>query len=321
MILIKIKNLKGVIIINKIFQKPATIFALVLALSIQLTGCAKTEKDADTSSNVNPSPASTVKSETIIFGVAPGPYGDLVKYAIQPELEKKGYKVEFKQFSDYVQPNLALANGEINANVFQHSRYLKKFCEDKNLELSEVIKIPTAALGIYSKKVKAKNIEELKKELKEGDTVTIANDPTNLARALIFLRDLGLITIKGEIDPTTASEKDIDQNPYGLVIQPVEAAQLPRTLDSVTISVVNGNYAISAGIPLSTAIAKEKLVEDTVNLIAVRTEDLDKQFVKDIKEIVESEFFRDQVESDKYEFKEFQRPEWYVKKWNIQNQF
>ncbi|HOQ01544.1 MetQ/NlpA family ABC transporter substrate-binding protein [Acetivibrio clariflavus] len=276
----------------------------------------------NTSSSTNSSlPTSTAKSETIIFGVAPGPYGDLVKYAIQPELEKKGYKVEYRQFSDYVQPNLALANGEINVNVFQHSRYLKKFCEDKNLDLSEVIKIPTAMLGIYSKKVSAKNIEELKKELKKGDTVTIANDPTNLARALIFLRDLGLITIKGEIDPTTASEKDIDQNPYGLVIQPVEAAQLPRTLDSVTISVVNGNYAISAGIPLSTAIAKEKLVEDTVNLIAVRTEDLDKQFVKDIKEIVESEFFRDQVESDKYEFREFQRPEWYVKKWNIQNQF
>jgi len=291
-------------------------------LSIQLSGCAKTEKEVNTSSSTNSSlPTSTAKSETIIFGVAPGPYGDLVKYAIQPELEKKGYKVEYRQFSDYVQPNLALANGEINVNVFQHSRYLKKFCEDKNLDLSEVIKIPTAMLGIYSKKVSAKNIEELKKELKKGDTVTIANDPTNLARALIFLRDLGLITIKGEIDPTTASEKDIDQNPYGLVIQPVEAAQLPRTLDSVTISVVNGNYAISAGIPLSTAIAKEKLVEDTVNLIAVRTEDLDKQFVKDIKEIVESEFFRDQVESDKYEFREFQRPEWYVKKWNIQNQF
>lgn len=295
---------------------------MILALSIQLAGCAKNEKEVNTSSSTNSSlPTSTAKSETIIFGVAPGPYGDLVKYAIQPELEKKGYKVEYRQFSDYVQPNLALANGEINVNVFQHSRYLKKFCEDKNLDLSEVIKIPTAMLGIYSKKVSAKNIEELKKELKKGDTVTIANDPTNLARALIFLRDLGLITIKGEIDPTTASEKDIDQNPYGLVIQPVEAAQLPRTLDSVTISVVNGNYAISAGIPLSTAIAKEKLVEDTVNLIAVRTEDLDKQFVKDIKEIVESEFFRDQVESDKYEFREFQRPEWYVKKWNIQNQF
>lgn len=259
------------------------------------------------------------KGGTLTFGIAPGPYGDMVKTAIKPGLEKKGYKVEVKEFSDYVQPNLALANGEISANIFQHARYLKKFSEDKNLQLTEVVKVPTAMLGIYSKKLTAKNADELKKQLKKGDVVTIANDATNLARALILLKDTGLITIKKEIDPTTASEKDIDQNPYGLVIQPVEAAQLPRTLESVTISLVNGNYAIAAGIPLSSAIVKEKLVEDTLNLIAVRTADINAQFVKDIKEVVETEGFKNEIENTKYEFKEFQRPEWYIKKWNIQN--
>lgn len=259
------------------------------------------------------------KGETLTFGIAPGPYGDMVKTAIKPGLEKKGYKVEVKEFSDYVQPNLALANGEISANIFQHARYLKKFSQDKNLQLTEVVKVPTAMLGIYSKKLTAKNADELKKQLKKGDVVTIANDATNLARALVLLRDTGLITIKKEIDPTTASEKDIDQNPYGLVIQPVEAAQLPRTLESVTISLVNGNYAIAAGIPLSSAIVKEKLVEDTLNLIAVRSADINAQFVKDIKEVVETEGFKNEIENTKYEFKEFQRPEWYIKKWNIQN--
>lgn len=259
------------------------------------------------------------RGETLTFGVAPGPYGDLVKVAIKPELEKKGYKVVIKEFSDYVQPNLALANKEITANVFQHGRYLKKFSTDKNLKLSELIQIPTAALGIYSKKLRAKNITELKKALKKGDVITIANDPTNLARALVLLKDAGLITIKGTIDATKASERDIDKNPYGLIIKPVEAAQLPRTLESVTLSVVNGNYAIAAGIPLSSAIVKERLVEGTVNLIAIRTEDLNKPFAKDIKQIVESPFFKAQVESAKYEFKEFQRPEWYVKKWKVQN--
>lgn len=255
--------------------------------------------------------------ETITFGVAPGPYGDMVKYAIKPSLESKGYKVEIKEFTDYVQPNLALSNGDINVNMFQHSRYLNKFSQDNNLKLSEVIKIPTAMLGIYSNKIEAKNIEELKSKIKTGDIITIANDPTNLARALVFLSDVGLITIKEEINPTTASEKDIANNPYGLVVQPLEAAQLPRTLDTASLSVVNGNFAIAAGIPLSSAIAKEKLLEDTVNLIAVRTADLEKDFVKDIKEIVESEEFKNTIESGDYEFKEFQRPEWYVKKWNI----
>ncbi len=317
---------------KKTFRKLVGFLALIFAISFVFTGCGAPAQNAEAESGgeqaqstgtdiKDASEASQKSNETLTFGVAPGPYGDLVKYAIQPELEKKGYKVKFTQFSDYVQPNLALAGGEISANVFQHGRYLKQFSEDKGLNLSEVIKIPTAALGIYSKKLGAKNAEELKKELKKGDAVTIANDPTNLARALVFLKDAGLVTIKSDINPTTASEKDIDQNPYGLVIQPVEAAQLPRTLDSVTISLVNGNYAIAAGIPLSSAIIKEKLIEDTVNLIAVRTEDIGKQFVKDIKDAVESEFFRDQIESETYEFREFQRPEWYVEKWNIQNKF
>jgi len=263
--------------------------------------------------------AQAQKGQTLTFGFAPGPYQDLFKYGIKPALEKKGYIIEIKNFTDYVQPNLALANKEIDVNIFQHARYLKKFSTDKNLQLSEVIKIPTAALGIYSHKLKAKNLDQLKKELKKGDVVTIANDPTNLARALVFLRGAGLITIKGNIDETKASEKDIDQNPYGLVIQPVEAAQLPRTLESVTFSVVNGNYAIAAGIPLSSGIVREKLAEDIVNLIAVRTEDLNKQFVKDIIAIVQSADFKNVVENPKYEFKDFRRPQWYIEKWKIQN--
>lgn len=273
------------------------------------------KEQAVSSSNVQ---APAVK-ETLTFGVAPGPYGDMIKVAIKPELEKKGYKIEIKEFSDYVQPNLALNNGEITANMFQHVRYLKKFSADKGLSLSELIKIPTAAAGIYSKKLTAKNADQLKSQLKKGDVVTIPNDPTNLARALVLLSDTGLITINKKIDPTKASENDIAENPYGLVVQPVEAAQLPRTLDSATLSVINGNYAIAAQIPLASAIIKEKLVEETKNIIAVRTTDINKQFAQDIKEIVESEAFKNQIENSKYEFKDFQRPDWYISKWNISN--
>jgi len=148
--------------------------------------------------------------KTIVFGIAPGPYGDLIKQAIQPGLEKKGYKIEYKEFSDYVQPNLALANGALDANLFQHRLYLEKFSADKGLKLSPVINVPTAGLGLYSSKIKSI------KDLKKGDVVTLANDPTNLARALRFLAKLELLTFKKDIDPTTASEKDIEQNPKGL---------------------------------------------------------------------------------------------------------
>jgi len=212
-----------------------------------------------------------------------------------------------------------LENKEIDVNIFQHSRYLKKFSDDKNLKFSGVLTIPTASYGIYSRKLKAKNIDQLKKELKKGDVVTIPNDPTNLARALVFLKNSGLITIKADIDPTKASERNIDQNPFSLEFKPVEAAQLPRTLESVTFSVISGNYAISAGISLSSGIAREKLDQDIIITIAVRTDDLNKQYIKDITTVVQSVDFKNVVENPKYDFHQFERPEWYVKKWNIQN--
>jgi D-methionine transport system substrate-binding protein len=245
-----------------------------------------------------------LKPGQIVFGVAPGPYGDLVRHAVQPSLEKKGYKVVFKEFSDYVQPNLALANKDLDANVYQHRLYLEKFSADKGLKLSPVITIPTVGLGLYSRKIKSL------KDLKSGDEVTIANDPTNLARALRFLQKEGLLKIKADIDQTTASEKDIVGNPLGLKIRPIEAAQLPRSLDSVALSAVNGNYAIASGLKLSQAIVLEELDENIKNLIAVRTEDLDKQFVKDIKSVVESAEFAKAVDDPNQIFKDFQKPQW-----------
>jgi D-methionine transport system substrate-binding protein len=246
--------------------------------------------------------------KTLTFGFAPGPYSDLFKAAIQPGLEKKGYKIQIKEFTDYVQPDLALGNGSIDANLYQHSLYLAQFSKDHNLKLSPVIIVPTVGLGLYSNKIKSIS------ELKKGDVVTIANDATNLARALRFLAALNIITFKKDISPTTASEKDIDQNPLGLVFTPLEAAQLPRTLDSATASVVNGNYAIAAGLKLTDALKLEVLDENIKNLIAVRTEDLDKQWVKDIKAVVESDEFAKVIDDPKYIFGGFQKPQWLVDK-------
>jgi len=243
------------------------------------------------------------QSQRLIIGVAPGPYGDLVKQAIAPSLEKKGYTIEVKEFSDYVQPNLALSNKAIDANLFQHPTYLTKFSADKGLKLSSLISVPTAGVGIYSKKYKSLS------EIKEGSTVTVPNDPTNLARALSYLQTLGLIKIKAELDATKASEKDIVENPKKLKIHPIEAAQIPRTVDSVDIAVATGNFAISSGIYPS-AIDREIIPENYINIIAVRTDDIQSQFAKDIKEVVESEAFA-QVMSDPTKiFKDFQKPEW-----------
>ncbi|KHT38985.1 MetQ/NlpA family ABC transporter substrate-binding protein [Pectobacterium brasiliense] len=242
--------------------------------------------------------------QTITFGVAPGPYGDMVNLAIKPELVKKGYKVVVREFSDYVQPNLALANGSIDANLFQHTLYLEKFAADKGLKISPLITVPTASMGFYSKKIKSLD------ELKKGDVVTLSNDATNLARGLRFLQSIGLVTIKADIDPTKASEKDILENPSGLVFKPMEAAQLPRTLDSVTASLVNGNFALASGMKLSSAIKLETLDENLKNIIAVRTDDLDKPFVKDTKAIVESPAYAAVINDPALMYSQFQKPEW-----------
>lgn len=253
--------------------------------------------------------AAAATPQTIRFGVGPGPYGDLVTKAIKPGLEKKGYKLELVTFQDWVQPNLALGNKETEVNVFQHRLYLEKFSKDHNLQLSPVIRIPTAGLGLYSKRVKTLD------QLKPDDEVTLPLDPTNLARALRFLQKAGLITLKASIDPTKASEKDIASNPKRLKFVPTEAAQIPRTLGSATIAVVPGNFAIAAGLKLNDAIVLETLDEDIKIVVAVRTEDLEKPWVKDITAVVESEAFHKAVEDKKNIFSSFQKPDWYLAKW------
>ncbi len=281
---------------------------LTLVLGLGVTACGNTNSSQISSdSQSQQSLSGKDNRKQIVFGVAPGPYGDMVKLAIQPELEKKGYGVELMEFSDYVQPNIALGNGEINVNLFQHTVYLENFAKEHKLELSPVISVPTASMGVFSRKYKKLD------ELPDGATVTLPNDVPNLARALRFLVQVKLITLKPDIDLTKASERDIAENPKKLVFTPAEAAQLPRTLDSADIAIINGNFAISAGLKLSDAVAKEKLDESYKNVIAVKTTDKEAQFVKDIEQIVKSLEFRNVIQDDKNIFKDFDFPEWFNK--------
>lgn len=301
----------GKVIKMKKLLKTGSALILTLALGISAAACGSSSSSkVSSASTAGQSAAAASDSNSvkeIVFGVAPGPYGDMAKLAIQPELEKKGYTVKLVEFSDYVQPNLALANGEVNVNMFQHTVYLENFSKEHKLELSPVISIPTASMGIFSKKYKT--IEELP----EGAVVTLPNDVPNLARALRFLVQVNLVTLKADIDLTVASEKDIADNPKKLKFTPAEAAQLPRTLDSADVAIINGNFAIAAGLDLADAVAKEKLQEPYKNIIAVRTADKEAQFVKDIEEIVRSEAFRTVILDTKNIFKAFDFPEWFAK--------
>ncbi|APA69090.1 MetQ/NlpA family ABC transporter substrate-binding protein [Janthinobacterium sp. 1_2014MBL_MicDiv] len=223
----------------------------------------------------------------ITIGTSAGPYADQIKLGIKPILEKQGYKVKLVEFNDYIQPNFALAEGSLDANVFQHIVYLKKFAQEHKLALTDLITIPTAPIAIYSKKHKTLD------DVKEGTTVGLPNDPTNQARALVLLDQLKWIKLRDNFDPVRASEKDIAVNTKKIKLLPLEAAQLPRSLGDTDYSFINGNYALASGLKLTDALVAEKISPNYINLVAVRTADKDKQFAKDLAAAYRSREFLD----------------------------
>jgi D-methionine transport system substrate-binding protein len=229
-------------------------------------------------------PAIAQDKKELVIGATAGPYADQVKLGIKPLLEKKGYRVRIVEFNDYIQPNFALAQGALDANVFQHIVYLTKFATENKLALSELLKVPTAPIALYSHK-------HANLDVKEGAVVALPNDPTNAARALIVLRDLGWVTLREGVDPIRASEKDVAVNVKKIKLVPIEAAQLPRSLEDTDYAFVNGNFALASGLKLTEALALEKTGPTYQNLVAIRTEDKDKPWARDIAEAYRSREF------------------------------
>lgn len=229
-------------------------------------------------------PALAQDKKELVFGATAGPYADQIKLGIKPILEKKGYRVKVVEFNDYIQPNFALAQGALDANAFQHIVYLTKFASENKLALSELVKVPTAPIAIYSKKHKTLDVEE-------GAVVALPNDPTNAARALVVLEQIGWLKLREGYDPVRASEKDVAVNLRKIKLVPIEAAQLPRSLDDTDYSFVNGNFALASGLKLTEALALEKTSATYQNVVAVRTADKDKPWVKDIAEAYRSRDF------------------------------
>jgi len=238
---------------------------------------------------------------TLKFGATSGPYSDMVNKAIKPLLEEKGYTVENTEFSDYIQPNNALHNGDIDANLFQHKIYYESFAEENDMDLSELIIVPTAPMGLFSNKYSSID------EIEDGSTITVANDPTNLARTLIMLQDEGLITIAEDVDPLRAAIADIEENLKNLEFHEIEAGQLPRTVDSEDLAAVPGNFALAADFDLLDALALENMPDDYRNRVVVNTKDLDESWAKDIIEVIESPEFEEIIDE---EFQGFGKPEW-----------
>ncbi|EMT2514209.1 TPA: MetQ/NlpA family ABC transporter substrate-binding protein [Neisseria gonorrhoeae] len=255
------------------------------ALALILAACGGQKDSAPAASAAAPSADNGAAKKEIVFGTTVGDFGDMVKEQIQAELEKKGYTVKLVEFTDYVRPNLALAEGELDINVFQHKPYLDDFKKEHNLDITEAFQVPTAPLGLYPGKLKSLE------EVKDGSTVSAPNDPSNFARALVMLNELGWIKLKDGINPLTASKADIAENLKNIKIVELEAAQLPRSRADVDFAVVNGNYAISSGMKLTEALFQEPSFA-YVNWSAVKTADKDSQWLKDVTEVYNSDAFK-----------------------------
>ncbi|WP_201556476.1 MetQ/NlpA family ABC transporter substrate-binding protein [Psychrobacter sp. 72-O-c] len=275
--------------LTDISRQLATAFAAVGVSSLVLVGCSNSSAPEATQEPVTENAANSdidPDHTKIVIGTTEGDFADMVRNQVKSSLEAQGYEVELIPFTDYVRPNLALADGDLDINIFQHKPYLDTFKSENDLDLIEVFQVPTAPLGIYSGKKTDLN------DVYKGMSVSAPNDPSNFARALVMMNDLGWITLKDDIDPLTASKTDIaDNSKYDIEIVELEAAQLPRARDEVDFAVINGNYATDAGIKLTEALFQEPSF-NYINWSAIKSADVGKKWVQDVTNAYNSEAFK-----------------------------
>lgn len=233
-----------------------------------------------------PMSAGAEEDKTITVAASATPHAEILE-AAKPILEEQGWNLEVTVFDDYVQPNLAVEDGDYLANYFQHVPYLDSFNEEKGTHLVSVGGIHYEPFGIYP------GTKASLDELEEGDVIAVPNDTTNEARALLLLQDNGVITLKEDAG-LTATIADIVENPYNVEIQELEAAQVSRVVDEASFVVLNGNYALEAGF----SVAKDSIAYEAsdseaaktyVNVVVVKEGNEENEGVKALVEVLKSD--------------------------------
>ena len=211
--------------------------------------------------------ASVLMGEKIVIGATPVPHAEILEVA-KTSLQSQGYELEIKVFNDYVLPNKALADKDLDANFMQHEPYLREFNAMNGTRLEPVFGVHLEPMGAYSKSIKSLA------ELKDGDKIAIPNDPTNESRALDLLAKNGLIELDTKVKLRTPM--DITKNPKNLKFVELEGATLPRALDEVSLAVINSNFALNANLnPKSDSIISEDGINNPYsNIVVVRADEV-----------------------------------------------
>jgi len=231
-------------------------------------------------------------AEKLSVAATPVPHAELLEY-VKPALAKQGVELDVKVFTDYVQPNLQVAQKQLDVNFFQHKPYLDEFNANRGTELVQVGQVHVEPFGAYSRKVKSVDA------LPEGATVAIPNDPSNGGRALLLLANHGLIKLK---DPQNilATARDVAENPKKLKFRELEAATLPRVLDQVDLALINTNYALEAGLnPTQDALFIEGSDSPYANILVTRKDNAETESVKKLVNALQSDDVRKFIE-EKY---------------------
>ena len=289
---------------KELIKKAAAVLAAVGILGGALAGCAgkqetgtgagTTAAETEAGTEAGTTAAETgeeVELTTIKVGATPAPHAEILEI-VKDNLQEKGYNLEIVEYNDYILPNNAVQDGELDANFFQHTPYLEDFNAQNGTTLVDVATIHFEPFGLYAGKTASLE------ELQEGAKVAVPNDATNEARALLLLEAQGLIKLKEGVG-ISATKIDIVENPLNLEIVELEAAQIARTLPDVDIAAINGNYAVDAGLKLSDALAVEaadSLAAQTYgNVLVVKEGNEDSEVTKALVEVLLSEEVKEYI--------------------------
>ncbi len=229
-------------------------------------------------------------AEKITIGATEVPHAEILA-VVKPMLAKDGITLDVKVFSDYVQPNLQLADKQLDANFFQHKPYLNTFNKDRKTQLTVVAAVHIEPFGAYSKKIKKLS------ELKDGATIAIPNDPSNGGRALLLLQQQGLLKLK-DVNNILATPLDIAENPRRFKFRALEAPMLPRSLDDVGMALINTNYALEAGLqPTKDALFIEGADSPYVNVVVARADNHQSAAMQKLAKALHSDAVRDFIKT------------------------